>query len=352
MSFISWLQNLYPEIKNAKMYLKRYSEVSQQVFVVLEELRSCRNPRAHAYAQAAQGLLTIADAVLGLRFANSNQDIRLTPQIRQLADAWYKQIPELVVAARQEAVLPCTAVHILPVELNVHKQLISGNLTEAYLSGIRRAVFGINQLVAEKVARARAEPETFKATLLLNEAARTYKKSGDLLADSTNDRRAPKESRHDALEHYWRALPRYFLVAQGLEDPELMNQFASFKFRPCKLDSDDPWKVTSPGKITTLREQGLYESTFERLKMYWEKRGFSDHERELEWLIELLELKGDIEQDGNWSDFPYPRVYEVVAEFVILDGQRIPEGYEFVYNYGEEGKPGRLQIAKQFDVVD
>lgn len=348
MSFISWLYNhLSPETINARKLLKRYSQVGHQVFVVLQELRDCNNPRAHAYIQAAQSLLVIADAMLGLRFANTDQDIRLTPQIRRLVDQWYRRIPELLIAARQEAVYPNTAVHDFPVELGDHLKPPHGKQSAAYLTALHRALSGMDQLLRERVNRARTDPETFKTALLLYEAARTSRQSGDLLAASTNGKRALKQSRYDAVQHYLRALPRYFLVAQSLEDPKPINRLAASQFRTCKLDSNDPWKASGDGAKEFFQKSDLYDSTEERLSAYWENRGFSQDERVLECTIEQLEAWGLIIGNGWWTDFPYPGTYEVLAESIVIGGKRLFKGNEFVYYYGEENEEAEWIIDEE-----
>lgn len=338
MAFFSWIRdNVLGKGKEAKEHLESHSRIGQQVYVVYAELKHCGNPRALAYAQAARSFQTMADALLGQGFANSAEDVELASITKQLADEWYGKIPELLVAARQEAAFSNSSAYVLPVMINRSMAGSPRRCPDEHLAGLRRAASGMERLVADDAELARLDGRTYKSTILYYEAARTHKEAGDMLAGSLGSRGMPDETIEDAAAHYWKSLFNYVLVAQGLKYPEMINGLWR-----CKLDSDDVWKVTAKEKIIKLKMQIKFVDTAKELKQFWNGRPIQQEEREYECTVEELLQNERITKSGYWYKIPYPYTYRVNRGPVIVFGHNLPQGHEFVYEYGEKGALGTL----------
>lgn len=349
VGLLGWIREKLAEYKNGpEEHLESCSRISHQVFAVSAELEYCGKPLALAYLQAAKCFRTLADALLGEGFPDSAGGSRGGPAImHELADEWYGKIPELLVAARQEAAFSYSAAYPLPVLLWTPESE-AASIPESYLAGLRRAASAMDELVANEAELARLDADLFRTTILLYEAARTHKELGDALTGSLIEREISEETIKDAAAHYWKALPNYMLVAQGLKAPQILNQYSLISFQKCKLDSKEVWRVTAPAVIEHFKENGSWESEIEKLRAFWEDRPIKQEEREYECAVEQLLSSGQIAVNGRWYKIPYPYTYRVEHGPVTLFNKDIPVGHKFVYDYGKKGEFNDFITMKEF----
>ncbi|TMV50136.1 hypothetical protein FE783_11265 [Paenibacillus mesophilus] len=349
MGLLEWIRKTFTGDKNCPdEHLESYSKIGHQVFVVHAELDNCGNPLALAYLQAARSFQTMADALLGEGFPKSEGGAGPVPPItHELADEWYGKIPELLVAARQEAAFAHTVTYPLPVVL-VSPGIGTGSVPDSHLAGLRRAASEMEKLVAHDVELARLDGDLYRAAILQYEAARTHKESGDALTGSLPGKKIAEETIQNAAAHYWKALPHYMLVAQGLKAPHLLIQNPLLSLRKSKLDSKEVWRATASTKIEDFKENGCWEREIENLRAFWKDRPITQEEREYECTVEQLLSRGQISANGQWYKIPHPISYKVEQGPVTLFNKEIPIGHEFVYEYGKTGELSQFITMKKF----
>jgi|GEM_PF-3694236 len=340
-------------------HLESYKRLGEQVYDLHVELADCDRPRALGFMQAARSLQTMADALLGDAFSGFGDKIKPVPVItHDQADVWYGKIPELMIAARQEAAFEQSARIELPIRLGL--QLEGPRpCPVAHLTGLRRAADQMEAMTKDSVDAVRSQGERFKSVILWYESARTRKQAGDAIVGSiSSGRRVSEETHEDAERQYWMALSDYLLVAQGLKAPEAAQHAAQLNSgnktgaprRLCKLDSDDIWKVTSISARRDIQRSGELEQAIEDLQEHWSACLITDVERDYETTVEELLERNLIEEDSYWYCCPFPPVYRVrntTASVQIL-GRTIPRGHEFVLEYGDDGAPSTFYTQSSF----
>lgn len=353
MGLLKWIREKFTGDDHCPdEHLESYRKIGHQVFVVHAELEDCGNPLALAYLQAARSFQTLADALLGEGFTKSEGGAGTVPPItHEQADEWYGRIPELLVAARQEAAFAHTVAYPLPVVL-VSPEIGEASIPDSHLRGLRRAAAEMEKLVAHDLEPARLDGDLYRAAILLYEAARTHKESGDVLTGSLAGRKISEETIRDAIAHYWKALTNYMLVAQGLKAPLLINQYPLLSLRRCKLDSKEVWRATDSAAIEHWKENGSWERESEKLRAFWEDRPIKQEEREYECIVEQLLTRGQIAVSGYWFKVPYPSTYNVENGPITLFNQLIPDGHEFVYEYGKKGEFNEFVTMKEFGIEE
>lgn len=333
-------------------HLESYKRLGEQVYGLHVELAASPSMKAQAYVQAARSLQIMADAMLGDAFSSMTGEPKPVPVItHDQADEWYGRIPDLMVAARQEAAFTGAAKYPCPVTLG--RQMEGPNPCPVeHLAGLRRAAQDMEEFVSATVSMARDNKE-FMPAILIYEEARTRKQAGDsIVGVITNGRRVSAESHEDAEKQYWMALSQYILVAQGLKEPSILQSLHGTNRKRCKLDKDDIWKVTSPQAIQDIRRSGEWEEAEHDLLEHWELHQISEEEREYEITVEELLQNGRIQSDSYWYCCPFPAVYKVIGQAVTVLGHRIPNGHVFVYEYGDDGAPGRFITQPSFGQAD
>lgn len=333
-------------------HLESYKRLGEQVYGLHVELAASPSERAQAYVQAARCFQIMADAMLGDAFSSMSGEPKPVPVVtHDQADEWYGCIPDLMIAARQEAAFAGAAKYQGPVTIG---RQIEGPTpcSVEHLAGLRRAVHDMEEFVAATVSIAR-DNEKFIPAVLLYEEARTRKQAGDsIVGVITNGRRVSAESHEDAEKQYWMALSQYILVAQGLKDPSILPSHLGYNRKRCKLDKDDIWKVTAPQAIEAIRRSGEWEKAKHDLIEHWELHQITDEEREYETTVEALLQDGEIHIDSYWYCCPFPAVYKVDGQVVTVLGHRIPYGHSFVYEYGDDGAPGQFITQASFGNAD
>ncbi|WP_219836805.1 hypothetical protein [Paenibacillus sp. R14(2021)] len=336
-------------------HLEAYTRLGEQVYALHVEFADCKSPRALAFVQAARSLQTMADALIGDAFEGGEP--KPVPIVtHDQADEWYGALPDIMVAARQEAAFANSARLELPIRLD--KQIEGPKpCPEAHLAGLRRSAADMEELLKLDVDLARGEGDTYKEAILLYEEARTRRQAGDaIVGNITNGRRVSAESHEEAEEQYWIALSNFILIAQGLKEPGLLKQQTSRmpkgNFRTCKLDAKDIWKVTSQLAIQDINRSGERRQAIEDLNEHWENFVETPVEREYETTVEELLSRGMIKEDSYWYCCPFPSVYRVTAPYVHVLGKEILRSHVFVYEYGDDGAPGRFITQASFQPAD
>ncbi|NBC70566.1 hypothetical protein [Paenibacillus sacheonensis] len=359
MGLMDWLREGITGQKICPIeHLEAYKRLGEQVYSLHVEFAGNDSPRALAFVQAARSLQTMADALIGDAFDGEGEPKPVPIVTHDQADVWYGALPDIMVAARQEAAFANSARMALPVTLG--KQIEGPQpCPEAHLAGLRRAAGDMEELLKLDVDLARGEGERFKEAILLYEEARTRRQAGDAIVGTiTNGRRVSAESHEEAEEQYWIALSNFILIAQGLKAPELLKAAAGSATRtgtalkPCKLDSRDIWKVTSELAIRDINRSGERAQAIEDLNEHWELFRETPVEREYETTVEELLAHGMIKEDSYWYCCPFPSVYRVLSPYVNVLGNHIPRSHVFVFEYGDDGEPGRFITQASFQPAD
>ncbi|MBB6734547.1 hypothetical protein [Cohnella zeiphila] len=358
MGLFDWIrEGLTGERVCPPEHLESYKRLGEQVYELHVELAECNHPRALAFMQAARTVQAMADAMLGDAFSASDRSPRPVPIVtHEQADVWYGMIPDLMIAARQDAAFPDSARIALPVRMGRQVEGPDPCPVE-HLAGLRRAAEKMEEMNAQAVESVRSQGDVYKTVILLYESARTRKQAGDAIVGSiANGRRVSKESHEDAEKQYWLALTDYLLIAQGLKAPALVAQAPSaapspdYRQRRCKLDSADIWKVTSSVAKREIIRSGEWDQAVEDLEEHWATFVLTEVEREYETTVEDLLARNLIEENGYWYCCPFPAVYRVRPSSggVRVLGRSIPAGHVFVFEYGDDGAPGEFITAASF----
>ncbi|MGD8188695.1 hypothetical protein ACQCN2_01725 [Brevibacillus ginsengisoli] len=334
-------------------HLQSYKRLGEQVYELHVELTECENPRALAFLQAAKSLQTMADALLGDAFSGIDGKPNAVPIItHDQADVWYGLIPDLIIAARQEASFQGSSNLALPIQLGTQMEGPSPCPVE-HLAGLRRAAAGMEEMVQVDIQIARTKGEEYKAAILLYEEARTRKQSGDAIVGILSEgRRVSEETHEDAEQQYWKALSSYMLVAQGLKGSDILKKENTLNRKTCKLDSKNIWKVTSQIAKSEVKRAGEWEQAEEDLTEHWEQYIMREDDRTYETTVEELLQAGKIKETSYWYCCPFPSVYQVIKTPVVILGQEIPLHHYFVYEYGDDGAPARFITNKEFGTAD
>lgn len=335
-------------------HLAGYKRLGEQVFEVEVELAETSNVRAQILLRAAKSLQVMGDALLRDAFPSDQHPSKPVPIVtHEQAEVWYGRIPDLLIAARQEASFAGSAKIKVPILLGTREET-RGACPIEHLAGMRRAAEEMETLVKDKMVVARTKADPYKEVILLYEEARTRRQSGDAIVGSiVGGQRVSPQSHEEAEDQYGSALAAYFLIAQALEDPSLLSQSRQGGGRgQSKLDSRDLFKVTSRIALREIRHSGEYAQAQVDLAELWVKHTITDVEREYESTVEELAATGQIEEDGYWYCCPFQPVYKVVHSPVEVIGRSIPTGHVFVWDYGEDGAPGRFITESAFGRAD
>ncbi len=335
-------------------HLSGYKRLGEQVFEVEVELVDTMNVRARVFLRAAKSLQVMGDALLRDAFPSEKRPSKPVPIVtHEQAEAWYERIPDLLIAARQESSFAGSSKIRVPILLGDREES-SGTCPIEHLAGMRRAADEMENLVRDKIVFARTRADHYRRVILLYEEARTRRQSGDAIIGSiVGGQRVSSQSHEEAEEQYGSALTAYFLIAQALEDPTLLDQPPeSVGKKKSRLDSRDLFKVTSRIALREIRQSGEYTRAQVDLAELWVKHTVTDVEREYERMVEELVAAGQIEEDGYWYCCPFQPVYKVIHGPVEVIGKFIPTGHVFVWDYGEDGAPGRFITQSTFGKAD
>lgn len=332
-------------------HLEGYKRMAQEVYVVEMEVADSEHAHARVLARAARCLQTMGDALLQDVGEEGGQGRFVASVTHEQTEVWYGRIPDLLIAARQEAAYAGSARVTLPVRLNKRVESHHACPPE-HLIGLQRAADELESLLSSKIQLARGQGEPYKETILLAEEARTRRRTGDAIVGRiTTGQHVPAESHEEAEESYWAALTSYFVTAQGLEDPTVLNHPAAVATRPCKLDADDVWRVTSGAAKQEIRASGEWREAERDLRELWDQHCITPEEREYEVTVEELLRSGVIHEDGYWYCCPFQSCYRVVRGPVHVIGRTVREGHVFVWEYGEDGDPGHFTQAPSFNAA-
>lgn len=336
-------------------HLAGYRRLGEQVFEVEVEMNDVTNKRALVLLQAAKSLQVMGDALL--QNVLKSDDIAAQPipiVTHEQAERWYERIPDLLVAVRQEVAFEGSTKVSLPVRIPTNHDDDKGPCPVSHLAGMRRAADAMENLVKDKLAFARTQGDLYKEVILLYEEARTRRQAGDAIVGSIMSGQRVSQSRHEeGEEQYGMALSAYSLIAQALENPEILAKRMSpttKKFN--RLDSRDVFKVTSKTALREIRRSGEYTEAQTDLTEMWQQHTITDIEREYENMVDDLLSQGLIQEEGYWYCCPFQPVYRVLDESIHVVNFTVPRHHVFVWDYGEDGAPGRFVTQASFGRAD
>ena len=331
-------------------HLEGYRRVGDEVYQVKVELVSVDNSRAHLLLHTAEYFQVIANALLPMEGLSDERALRTVSEVTHaLAEDWFGKIPDLLIAARQEAIAPNSSSVVLPVQMG-QRPHFRGTCPLSHLAGLRRATDAAMERLSDRINRVRAHPEEHQEILLLYEEARTRKETGDSMVGSiTAGQRVPARSHEEAEEQYWKVLAHCLLIAQGLEDGSVL---PSHSARRSALDNEDPWKVTSRLAISDIRNAKEESQVEQELVSLWERHRLGDAEHAYDNTVKGLLKQGKIRENGYWYRVPFQTVYQVASDQVEVNGATIPRGHEFVWDFDDEGEYGKLRHKVSFGYSD
>lgn len=333
-------------------HLASYQRLGQELYGVEVELSETTSEKSRAYLRAAKCFQVMADALL-----KDAYDLKTVAGVtHDQADEWYGQITELMIAARQENSFANSAKVLLPIHIG-RRHEATGKCPASHLMGMRRAADNVEGLLLPALTRAKLEGEKFRSAILMYDEARTRRQAGDAIVGAiSRGQRIADESHEEAEDQYWSTLAAYLLVAQSLEYPSCLEptavQATMQSFRHCKLDSNDIWKVTSEAAKREIRRAGEWRKAEADLAEHWTLHRIAADEREYETTAEELVANGHIREDGYWYCCPFQPTYRVVTDEIRILQRRIPRGHVFVWEYGDDGAPGRFITARSFNAAD
>ncbi|RIV17323.1 hypothetical protein D2Q93_15500 [Alicyclobacillaceae bacterium I2511] len=328
--------------------LEGYRRVGEEVFGVEVELANSENSRAKAFLQAAKVFQVMGDALLRNVLPGVGKAEPVPFVTQEQAESWFGRIPDLLVAARQEALIPESAKFQLPIRLSSRVEAV-GLCPVSHLAGMRRAADEVESLLRERLEHARLEVEQYKDVLLLYEEARTRRQAGDAIVGSLlNGRTVPPDSHEDAENQYWVTISSYMLIAQGLVYPDVLKSQAREGVQHSKLDSADVWKVTSRYARRDIEQTAELSQAQSELADFWRAHTVTEEEREYEHTVEQLLRQSVIREVGYWFTRPFAPVWRVTEGPVQIVGRVIQEGHVFVWDYGKTGEAGQFVTQSSF----
>lgn len=256
MSFLDKLRDtLIGQRVCSPEHLAGYKRIGEQVYEVEVELADSQNSKATAIFQAAKCFQVMADALIRDAFPSGGNESKPVPVVtHEQAEAWYGRIPDLLVAVRQEAVFPGSAKITLPIRMGNRIEL-SGPCPVQHLAGMRRAADELESVFKERMDRIRLHGDKFKKVILFYEEARTRRQVGDAIVGSIlRGQHVPAESHEEAEEQYWTTLSSYLLVAQGLEDPFIL-EYSPVNFGRDSQGGAEPVRNSNSGDILSVSPQ-------------------------------------------------------------------------------------------------
>lgn len=198
-----------------------YRRLGEQVYQVEVELAETSNKRALAILQAAKCLQLMADALFG---DVSEPEMREVPSMTvKRVENWYSRIPDLLIASRQEANFPNSSQIALPVRLKDESYQPLDTWSTAHLVGLRRAVDAVATSLKRRMEHPQFQSETYKNVILAFQEARTRQDAGDAIVGLLIQGQSVSDpSRKEAEQQYMSTLGHYLLIAQGLEEPDVL----------------------------------------------------------------------------------------------------------------------------------
>ena len=326
-------------------HLEGYRRIGDEVYRAQVELSDAQNSRVLLLVRVAEYFQAIANALLFIPSLDS-KSLASVPQVTHMvAEDWFGRIPELLIAARQEAIVPNSSTVVLPIQLGQHRHS-DGTCPLSHLAGLRRATDAAFEFVTPDVSQIWVHPEQNAKILLLYEEARTRRDTADAMVGSLSEgKKLPSKSHEEAREQYWKCLRQCLLITQGLQDSTLL---PSRLGRRSTLDLEDPWKITSRLAIADIRASGEDGQVKQELRVLWARYPIRDAEHAYINTVEDLQTRGKIIENGYWYRVPFQSVYQVKSEQVEINGSIIPRGHEFVFDFGDEHDPGRFRHQASF----
>lgn len=334
-------------------HLAAYQRIGEQVNVTEMDLQDAPSPRVQAILSAARALYIMANAMLG-DVGERDQPLHVAKESHEVAESWFAQLPDVLIAARQEAKFPGSASLRLPVQIG-RKEETGRRCPLSHLDGMRRAASEVDDWLQPRLTKANESAGAHKDALLLYEAARVKRQSADaIIGRIAHGEHVSAESHEEAEALYWVALQDALMVAQAVADATISvtSTPQSIGFAAQPQDTSDPWRITSKRAIAEIRRDGEWDEADRDLREFWDSHHAMSQEREYERDVQGLLQRGDIVEDGYWFCCPFQSVFRVVRGTVHVAGYTVRQDHVFVWDYGEDGAPAQFISRSSFQKAD
>lgn len=216
---MAWLERIFGHHDAATAGLAGYRRLGAQV-LDLQPTVGDHGGRAGAYYYAARCLQLFADKLVEEAFADEAHPTPLPQVTVAQAEAVYRQIPDLLTAAKQELLVPGGPRDVdLPIILNGRVAASGGHPPVSHLRGMLRGVAAVGELAEGDILTASGDASRAKA--LLAEAT-TDRDSAVYLVGGLAQAELPVESAKQAENLLWAALAYFLGALQELALPGVL----------------------------------------------------------------------------------------------------------------------------------
>ena len=269
---MAWLDRIFGHHDAPTAGLAGYRRLGAQV-LDLQPSVGGNGGRAGAYYYAARCLQLFADKLVEDAFADEAHPTPLPQVTVAQAEAVYRQIPDLLTAAKQEVLVPGGPRDVdLPIILHGRVAASGGHPPVAHLRGMLRGVTAVGELAEGDILTASTDAARAKA--LLAEAT-TDRDSAGYLVGGLAKADLPAESAKQAEDLLWAALAYFLGALQELALPGVLG------------DRDLDELIEGGSRSGDRAEQGQEDSTdegtlsrFERRLQEMNRREMAEAERE------------------------------------------------------------------------
>lgn len=279
---MAWLDALFGHHDVTTAGLAGYRRLGAQVLDMQQQASQADGGRAGAYYYAARCLQLFADKLVEDAFAEQARPTPLPHVTVAQAEAVYKQIPDLVTAAKQEVLVPGGPRDVdLPIILHGRVAASGGRAPISHLRGMLRGVEAVGVLAEGEILPAGGDSARAKA--LLAEAT-TDRDSASSLVGGLVKAELPAASARQAEDLLWAALAYFLGALQELAVPgilgdrdldELIEGGSRTAGRP---GDDDASELTRfERRMRALHEREMAEADRERMQREWREMSEREH---------------------------------------------------------------------------
>ena len=266
---MAWLGALFGHHDVSTAGLAGYRRLGGQVLDLQPQAHSADGGRAGAYYYAARCLQLFADKLVEDAFADEARPTPLPQVTVAQAEALYKQIPDLITAAKQEVLVPGGPRDVqLPLILHGRVAASGGKGPISHLRGMLRGVEAVGELAEGEILSGAGNSARAKA--LLAEAT-TDRDSASSLVGGLVKAELPVESTQRAEDLLWAALAYFLGALQELAVPGILGD----------RDLDELIEGGSRATARAAEAGGNNLSRFERRMRELDARATTEVEREL-----------------------------------------------------------------------
>ena len=275
-----WLDRLFGHHGVATTGLAGYRRLGAQV-LDLQPAVLARGGKAGAYYYAARCLQLFADKLVEDAFADEAHPTPLPHVTVAQAEALYRQIPDLITAAKQEVLVPGGRRDVnLPIILEGRVAVSGGSAPASHLRGMLRGVVAVGEFAEGEILSAQGDAARAKA--LLAEAT-TDRDSASYLVGALAKEELPPESARKADDLLWASLAYFLGALQELAVPGILgdrdlDEVIEGGSRNTGRPEDAPDALSRfERRLQEMNAREMAEAERERMRQEW--RGFGEHER-------------------------------------------------------------------------